>query len=178
MNKDIVTTNKNSKLALSKAKNLIKITNQLLVKNEDVAWISILLKWFDTNIVQERTMHPKTDKELFECAQLSLRWNRLKTIPHELYNLEKLEVLELNNNAIENLPDDIEKLINLNHLNLNINILKTLPRGIVKLQKLKYLNIKNNKYLELTKEQISWLQELKKNGCEVIHDKYKFNLGE
>ena len=37
---------------------------------------------------------------------------------------------------------------------------------------------KNNKYLELDNEQISWLIELKNNGCNLIYDKYKFNLGE
>ncbi len=76
------------------------------------------------------------------------------------------------------MPDDIENLTMLKHLNLNINSLITLPKRIVILKQLEYLNIKNNKYLELDSEQISWLIELKNNGCNVIYDKYKFDLGE
>lgn len=32
-------------------------------------------------------------------------------------------------------------------------------------------------YLELEEEHLLWLKELKIKGCEIIHDKYKFNLG-
>lgn len=177
-NKELISINKNSKVLLNKSKNLLDITNNLLSKKENIDWIPILLKWFENNIVQERTMYPKTKIELLELTQISLKWNRLKDIPNEFTNLKKLELLELNNNAIETLPDGIENLTSLKYLNLNINSLKILPKRIVKLKQLEYLNIKNNKYLELTEEQRCWLQSLKNNGCEVIYDKYKFKLGE
>ncbi len=177
-NKQLISINKDTKVLLNKSRNLLDITNKLLSKKENIEWIPILLKWFENNIIQERTIYPKIKTELLELTQISLKWNRLKNIPSEFTNLKKLELLELNNNAIETLPDGIENLTSLKHLNLNINSLRTLPKRIVKLKQLEYLNIKNNKYLELTEEQINWLQSLKNNGCEVIYDKYKFKLGE
>lgn len=174
-NKQIIITNQDSKLTLQKSKNLFDITKKVLLNNHD--WTYKLFEWFENNIIQERTIYPKTRTELLELTQISLKWNRLKDIPSEFTNLKKLELLELNNNAIETLPDSIENLTSLKHLNLNINSLLTLPKGIVKLKQLEYLNIKNNKYLELTEEQIKWLQSLKNNSCEIIYDKYKFNLG-
>lgn len=178
MDKQLVSLNSNSKVALNKAKSLINITNKILEKKTNDEWIETLLVWGKTNIIQERTYFPADKKELLEVKTLSLRWNRLKEVPKELFNLKQLEILDLNNNAIEYLPQNIEKLENLLELNLNINSLKNLPKEIVKLKNLKVLNIKNNKYLELSNEQISWLKELKDNGCNVVYDKYKFKLGE
>ena len=177
-NKELISISKDTNVLLNKSKDLLDITNKLLSKKENIEWIPILLKWFENNIIQERTIYPKTKTELLEARLISLKWNRLKDIPSEFMNLQKLESLELNNNTIETLPEGIENLISLKHLNLNINCLKTLPRGIIKLNKLEYLNIKNNKYLELNEEQTRWLKSLKNIGCEVIYDKYKFNLEE
>lgn len=177
MKKDLLRINQNSKLALNKAKSMIAITDKILLdKNND--WIDRLIIWGQNNIIQERTYFPKTKNELINITKLSLRWNRLKEIPKELFNLTELEILELNNNNLEILPAEISNLINLKELNLNINSLKTLPKEIIELKQLEVLNIKNNKYLELDSEQISWLKELKEKGCKVIYDQYKFNLGE
>jgi len=146
--------------------------------NGDDKWIDFLLKWADKNIIQEKTNFPKNKEELSNTKHISLRWNRLKSLPVEFFKLTQLELLELNNNALEVLPNEIGNLKKLKQLDLNINSLKKLPREITNLKNLEVLNIKNNKYLELDHEQIDWLIELKNNGCNVIYDKYKFNLGE
>lgn len=177
MANDLIEINQNSKIALEKTKNLLSITKEIL-KKQDNEWLNILLDWAKKNIIQEGTNFPKTKEELLRVKHVSIRWNRLKAIPKELFELEQIEILELNNNALEALPNELENLSNLKQLNLNINGLKTLPRGIEKLQKLNFLNIKNNKYLELSNEQISWLNELKQSGCNILYDKYKFDLGE
>lgn len=177
MDKSLVTTNQNAKVALSKSKSLLKITNGILA-NRDDKWLDLLLDWADKNIIQDKTNFPKNKEELSKAKHISLRWNRLKSLPKEFFKLTQLEILELNNNALEVLPNEIGNFKKLTQLNLNINSLKTLPKDIINLKSLEVLNIKNNKYLELYSEQIGWLIELKNNGCNVICDKYKFNLGE
>lgn len=176
MNKSLVSTNKNAKVALSKSKELLNITNRILA-NRDDKWMEFLSKWADKNIIREKTNFPKNKEELLNAKHISLRWNRLKSLPVEFFKLTQIEILELHNNALEVLPSEISNLKKLKQLNLNINSLKTLPKEIINLKKLEILNIKNNKYLELDSEQISWLIEIKSNGCNVIYDKYKFNLG-
>lgn len=177
MNNNLIATNQNAKLALTKSKSLLKITNGILA-NRDDKWLDFLLDWADKNIIQENTNFPKNKEELSKAKHISLRWNRIKSLPKEFFRLTQLEILELNNNALEVLPNEIGDLKKLKQLNLNINSLKTLPKEIINLKNLEILNIKNNKYLELDSEQISWLIELKNNGCNVIYDKYKINLGE
>jgi len=177
MTNNLITINESSKVALEKTKSLLNTTKKIL-KEKDDEWLDILLDWAKENIIQEGTNFPKTKEELLEVRHVSIRWNRLKAVPKELFELKQIEILELNNNALEALPNELGNLSNLRELNLNINGLKTLPNEIIKLQKLKLLNIKNNKYLELSNEQISWLNELKQSGCNIFYDKYKFNLGE
>ena len=177
MKNNLTTTNQNAKLALSKSKSLLKVTNGILV-NRDDKWLDFILDWADKNIIQEKTNFPQNKEELSKAKHISLRWNRLKYLPKEFFRLTQLEIFELNNNALELLPNEIGNLKKLKQLNLNINSLKTLPKEIINLKNLDILNIKNNKYLELDNEQISWLIELKNNGCNLIYDKYKFNLGE
>ena len=177
MDKKLVSTNQSAKVALTKSKKLLIITSGILA-NRDDKWLDFLLDWADKNIIQEKTDFPKNKDELSKAKHISLRWNRLKSLPKEFFKLTQIEILELNNNALEVLPNEIGNLKKLKQLNLNINSLKILPKDIINLKKLEVLNIKNNKYLELDSKQIGWLIELKNNGCNVIYDKYKFNLGE
>lgn len=175
-NKQLITTNQNSQVALLKSKKLLDITKNILESKDD-EYIENLLQWFNNNIIQNKSKYPKTKDEIIKTKTISIGWNRLKELPIELFNLSKLEILELNNNNLKLLPKEIANLKNLKILNLNINFLETLPNEIVQLKKLESLNIKNNKYLELNKEQICWIKELKNSGCNVIYDKYKIKLG-
>jgi Leucine-rich repeat (LRR) protein len=179
MSKQLAVIHQDAKLALAKSKSLLNITNKIL-EDKDSKWLDLLLDWADKNIIQERTSFPSNKDDLKKIKKISLRWNRLKALPKEFFNLSQLEILELNNNTLEFLPNEIGNLTSLRELNLNINSFKALPMGIITLKKMKVLNIKNNKYLELNNEQIGWLEELKQNGCIIIYDKYKykFNLGE
>lgn len=177
MSNDLITINQNAKLVLAKSKTLIEATKKIL-QEKDEGWIEKIFTWSDQNIIQSSTYFPKNKDDLLRMKNLSLRWNRLTSLPDELFNLQQIEVLELNNNILEYISSQIGKMINLKHLNLNINNLKLLPKEIIQLKKLEMLNIKNNKHLVLDDEQISWLIELKDNGCNIFYDKYKFNLGE
>lgn len=167
MKNNLVVTNANAKIALKRTKSLLDITSKIFsTQNED--WIDILLQWGEENIVQQDTHFPKNKSDFLKVKHISLRWNRLKFLPKELFNLAQLEVLELNNNVLEKLPSEIGNLVNLKVLNLNINSLQNLPQEIVNLKKLEMINIKNNKYLNLDEAQMSWLTKLKQNGCNVI----------
>jgi hypothetical protein len=157
---------------------IFRIDDNKILEKKDDEWLNFLLNWANENIIQDRTYFPRTRQELKQIKKISLRWNRIQILPKEFFNLVELETLELNNNVLEGLPKEIENLKHLKELNLNINSLVSLPTEIVSLKGLKILNIKNNKYLELDDKQISWLIELKQNGCNIIYDKYKFNLGE
>lgn len=177
MSNDLITTNQNAKLLLAKSKTLIEVTKKIL-QEKDEGWIEKIFAWSDENIIQSSTYFPKNKDDLLRMKNLSLRWNRLTSLPDELFNLQQIETLELNNNALEYISSKLVKMTNLKHLNLNINDLKLLPKEIIQLKQLEMLNIKNNKHLVLDDEQISWLIGLKNNGCNVIYDKYKINLGE
>lgn len=166
------------KYQLGLTQQLLDITNRILSENvNDNTWIKKLLDWGNKHINKDDALFPRTEDEIIESKSISLRWNRLVSIPAELFKLKQLKVLELNNNNLTNLPVEIARLENLEELNLNINNLTKLPAEITQLKNLKALNIKNNKYLELSSSQINWLNNLLDNGCIVIYDKYKFNLG-
>lgn len=177
MANDFTASNQSLKLALAKTKKLLELKNRILA-GRDSDWLDILMDWADKNIIQDNTKFPKNKAELPKTKHISLRWNRLKSLPKEFFKLTQLEILELNNNALEVLPSGIGNLKKLRILNLNINSLKTLPKEVINLKSLEVLNIKNNKYLELDDEQVGWLIELKNSGCDVIYDKYKFDLGD
>ena len=179
-NTTLAKTLERSKTQLSVTQNLLQKVKaaKALVKQEDDSWIDRLYVWADNNIIQDSTNFPKNKATLLNSKRISLRWNRLSTVPKELFNLYHLEVLELNNNSIESLPEGINKLVNLKELNLNVNKLRCLPKTIVELTELEVIKIKNNKHLELSEEQSDWLKELLKQGRTVIYDKYNFKLGE
>jgi len=167
------------KYQLGLTQQLLDITNRILSENvNDNTWMKKLLDWGNKHIDKDDALFPRTEDEIIESKSISLRWNRLVSIPAELFNLKQLKVLELNNNNLTDLPVEITRLENLEELNLNINNLTRLPEEIIKLEKLKVLNIKNNKYLELSNKQISWLERLVAQGCTVKYDKYKFNIEE
>jgi|OM-RGC.v1.020333977 Leucine-rich repeat (LRR) protein len=174
---DLVLSNKKAVVLLKKSESLLNVTRNILKPSDD-QWADFLLRWFKENIEQESSQYPKSKKDLLKITTLYLRWNRLQEVPKELFNLKQLEILELNNNSLSFLPKELGCLKRLRILNLNINNLTKLPAEIVNLNRLELINIKNNKRLELSTEQIDWLNELYRNGCTVTYDKYKFMLGE
>ena len=173
----IITNKKDAKALLAKVHKQIEITKNVL-KEKNKAWMQTLLDWGHQHITQDSNIFPETCDNMLTTTKISLRWNRLTYIPKELWNMKQLQTLELNNNNLSNLSTGIANLENLCELNLNLNNLQKLPKEIIQLRRLKYLNIKNNKSLELSSRQVSWLKNLIANGCIVKYDKYKFNLGE
>ena len=66
-----------------------------------------------------------------------------------IWNLEKLENLEIRGNEITELPQEIGKLRELKELNLRGNKITELPLAIGDLEKLESLNLRNNNLKEL-----------------------------
>ncbi|OLS25335.1 MAG: Internalin-A precursor [Candidatus Heimdallarchaeota archaeon LC_3] len=92
---------------------------------------------------------------LSELAILDLSNNRLKSLPDNLDNLTSLRRLLLSNNDLKSLPENVYKLKNLQKLDLSNNKLNTLPETVLNLKNLKYLNITNNIF------DIDWIESFK-----------------
>jgi Leucine-rich repeat (LRR) protein len=69
---------------------------------------------------------------------------KIKTIPNEIGQLNKLETLILSDNIIEFLPESIGQCKALKHLDIKDNLLSTLPNSFGALSNLEYLNLKAN----------------------------------
>ena len=101
---------------------------------------------------------------------LSFEANRLAELPEDIGALCNLRALNLHGNQLCAIPENMGNSDNLKSLALGKNLLTRLPGSITRLTKLKRLNIGLNKQLTLTKEQESWLHELKMNDCLIIRD--------
>ena len=69
---------------------------------------------------------------------------QLTQIPGEVFELERLEVLDLSNNELTTVPKSIAKMQKLTKLYLSDNQLTTVPESILKLQNLKTLELEGN----------------------------------
>ena len=96
------------------------------------------------------------------AVQLNLNGMELTELPNSLWELTKLQSLELSQNKLMVLPDAIEKLTNLRELSIYDGVLRSIPTSIKKLQNLKHIGIGNNE-LEEFPEGIKYL-----NGLEVL----------
>ena len=78
-----------------------------------------------------------TKKCLFmELQALSVYENKLKHIPKQIGELNKLRELYIANNLLKSLPKELGKLIHLQHLNYTDNPLKVVPEEILQLKRI------------------------------------------
>ncbi len=87
---------------------------------------------------------PSEIKNLKKLQILILNDNFLETLPKEICELPNLQIIRASDNNIHYLPSEFGKLKNLEELTLNDNHLEYLPVSISKLKKLKILNLGNN----------------------------------
>lgn len=86
----------------------------------------------------------KNLKELYLGPISSLGYfvpNQIRYLPAQLFELKKLEVLDLGDVQISKIPSDIGKLVNLKILDLRGATIKSLPEEIDRLKKLEILDI-------------------------------------
>ncbi|KAI5061124.1 hypothetical protein GOP47_0023629 [Adiantum capillus-veneris] len=106
---------------------------------------------------------------LLNLKQLSLRWNKLRSLPTSVCNLKSLRSLEVKFNylkslpqaignltnleyldascnftALQNLPDTIGDLVSLAEIDLSCNQIRNLPESFGRLPALKKINLKDN----------------------------------
>lgn len=100
----------------------------------------------------------------------TLRINGLTYIPNEVWQLEKLEILDLRGNNLAELPPEIGLLKNLRELDLGGNKLRQLPSEIGNLVNLKVLRLWGNQLAMLPLEigKLSNLQQLDISSNELI----------
>jgi len=112
---------------------------------------------------------PKEIGSLTKLKEFKLGGNKLTRIPKEIGQLTELEILTIWNNELTELPHEIGQLRNLIGLDISSNAITSLPNEITKLIGLKRFYY-GNKKLQLNKDQVKWLFELKKNGCDIYPD--------
>ncbi|MEM6264469.1 MAG: leucine-rich repeat domain-containing protein [Bacteroidota bacterium] len=79
--------------------------------------------------------------------KLSLKGQKLKTLPAALYRLKNLQMLDLSDNKLKELPDTLQIFPNLQYLSLRNNKLRVLPPSIGALQNLEVLYLGSNKFI-------------------------------
>ena len=84
----------------------------------------------------------------------------LTTFPLELFSIDNLKVLNLNDNIIDYIPSDIKIHVGLKELYLRNNKLKTLPDEVFNLQKLEILRLSYNELILLPTFNLPKLKEL------------------
>jgi Leucine-rich repeat (LRR) protein len=109
----------------------------------------------------------KLDKSNFKTKEgkvcfLSLEDYVNEGFPKEILNLDKLEFLDFSGGCIKEVPKNIYRLENLTHLFLNDCELSHLPYEIVKLEILEYFSILGNK--DLDKDSLNLVQYLRESG--------------
>lgn len=75
---------------------------------------------------------------------LRLRWDRLRTIPAQVFEFKNLQHLDLSRNSIDSIPPDIARLSHLQTLNLARNLIRSLPVEIALLSELQSIDLSRN----------------------------------
>jgi len=129
---------------------------------EDGDLLQTLLDWADNNDLPALTLHescigdggppiwqgfPKDKKTLIEIDHLILLEHNLLEIPSEIKCLTNLKEIYLLDNKLLNVPDEIFELPNLEHLDLS-----------------------ENEDMIITDTQRKRINELVKQGCEILLD--------
>lgn len=87
---------------------------------------------------------PQEVYQLPNLQELNLSANKLTEVPSDIAKLKKLQKLDLSKNKIEKVAPEIGELENLWSLIISQNYISSLPPEFAKLQKLKYLDMWSN----------------------------------
>ena len=112
---------------------------------------------------KQLTILPPELFQMIKLNELDLGFNQLNTLPLEIGQLTKLTVLYLYKNQLNTLPLEICQLTKLTWLDLSRNQLTTLPPEICQLSNLKKLDLRGNPLisppLEIAEQGIDAIRE-------------------
>ena len=80
-----------------------------------------------------------------ELVTLIIRSNEINELPMEIFELQKLRILDLSSNKLSNINENIMKLNELREIHVNDNLLTTIPISILQCKSLVVLNAANNR---------------------------------
>ena len=150
MRKDLTPSTQKSTLVLSKAKNLLNITNKILEnRNSDLvngSWMNRIWEWADINYIAE-----------YHYNQFSEHYTGLPRNKQQLLFMKELVLFQTDQatinsggmSSIYKLPIEIGNLINLKSMILDDINLKEVPASIVKLQNLEELKLGWNPHVDM-----------------------------
>ncbi|MBF0433699.1 MAG: hypothetical protein HQK83_20640 [Fibrobacteria bacterium] len=121
---------------------------------------SLLQLYGDDNFIQ------RFSSNLFGLRQLemlSLRGNRLDTIPPDFGKLDNLKMVDFGSNRIQSLPSTFDRLVNLKDLDVSNNLLTTLPASLVSLTGIDILMVDGNQLCSLSVELETWVDNFSVN---------------
>lgn len=90
----------------------------------------------------------------------NIKRNRFKEIPKVVFQLENLELLQLNHNPITEIPEDIKHLKKLKRLELLSTAIEVFPKTVYSLPNLRYLALSSSPITEIPND-IHQLRKLK-----------------
>jgi Leucine-rich repeat (LRR) protein len=84
--------------------------------------------------------------EIGECKNLvNISESKLTTIPVELFNLVKINIIHFTMNNIESIPCEIGNLKNIEVFDFSSNLITEIPKTIGNLKKVTFISLSNNK---------------------------------
>ena len=80
-----------------------------------------------------------------ELVTLIIRSNEINELPMEIFELQKLRILDLSSNKLSNINENIMKLNELREIHVNDNLLTSIPISVLQCKSLVVLNAANNR---------------------------------
>ena len=155
---------RDSQLVLKQSKSILHITNKILLDKSKDEWLIEIWKWADENNISNKII-PRDKNELIQLEKINLYGQGLNNIPEEITHLKNITYIDLAYNGLSELPSDMGALKKLNFLSIATNNLRELPASITSLMELKNFWFNSNNDLKLNDKQLSWIEDLKGNGC-------------
>ncbi len=151
--------------------------HHILKEIERTNWVNASIGWFDDDgrltalDMKQLSLSgvPELVRNLKNLEEISLKWNRLESLPTWLGDLPRLRHLDVSFNLISSFPDELGHCSTLVHLNCRGNRLPEMPASVTKLVGLELLDISGNPLGSLSPSlaKVKSLKELRADNCDL-----------